>query len=412
MTIDLNQCLEMDQSDPLADCADRFELPEGVIYLDGNSLGAMPKTTAVRISKTLHQEWAQDLIGAWNSAGWMELTQTLGDRIGGLVGAAPGQIVVCDNTSINLYKALHAAASLEHSARRIICLKNEFPTDRYIVESVTATLGEDWQSLQVDDDQLLTILAEAPAILLLSQVNFQSGAVLDMAEITRACHASGSLVIWDLCHSAGAMAVELDACNADFAVGCSYKYLNGGPGAPAFLYAAKRHQQSVAQPLSGWWSHAEPFAFAPDYQPANDIRRFLTGTQPILSMQAVSTGLDSFDQVPMALLREKSIALCELFIQLVKQECEEYGLQLIGDEQRQGYGSQVSYRFEQGYPLMQALIDRGVIGDFRAPDITRFGFAPLYIGYEQVWQAVQCLKRCLQDELWSKPRYQIQQTVT
>lgn len=402
----------MDKSDPLADCAYRFDLPEGVIYLDGNSLGAMPKTAPGVISDTLHQEWASDLIGAWNSAGWMELPQTLGDRIGGLVGAAPGQIVVCDNTSINLYKALHAAASLDHSAKRLLCLKNEFPTDRYILESVAATLGDDWQSLQIDADQLLATLAEAPAILLLSQVNYQSGELLDMAEITTACHVTGSVVIWDLCHSAGAIPIELDACDADFAVGCSYKYLNGGPGAPAFIYAAQRHQQSVTQPLNGWWSHAEPFAFAPDYAPATDIRRFLTGTQPILSMQAVSTGLDSFNEVPMVLLREKSIALCELFIQLINQDCAGYGLQLIGDEQRQGYGSQVSYRFEQGYPLMQALIERGVIGDFRAPDIIRFGFAPLYISYQQVWQAVQCLRDCLQSERWKEPRFQIRQAVT
>ena len=271
MTIDLYDCRQRDDDDVLAAAAQQFSLPGSVIYLDGNSLGAMPKRLPAAIETTLQDEWSAHLIGAWNSAGWAQLSQTLGDRIGELIGAAAGQMVVCDNTSINLFKLIHAAASIASAGKNLLCLASEFPTDLYMIESVRSMLGDDWQCIRVDAENLDQAIEDYSGVVVLSQVNYRSGELYPIDEITAAAHRAGSLVIWDLCHSAGVMPVELDANRVDFAVGCNYKFLNGGPGAPAFLYAAKRHIEHCRQPLTGWWSHADPFAFDRDYQPATDI---------------------------------------------------------------------------------------------------------------------------------------------
>lgn len=412
MTINLSYCQHLDQADPLAACRDRFALPPGIVYLDGNSLGAMPRAMMQTMQQTLEQEWGGELVKAWNNAGWAQLSQQLGDRVGQLIGAAAGQVVVCDTTSTNLYKAIHAAFSLRPGRDVILTLEDSFPTDLYMIEGAISVSGNRYRCIKVAQDRLVDAIDEAVGVLLLSQVDYRSGELLPMREITRAAQARGAVVIWDLCHSAGVLPIEVDACEVDFAVGCTYKYLNAGPGAPAYIYVAKRHCKTALQPLRGWWSHADQFAFEPGYRAAEDIRRFLCGTQPVLALKAIACSLDCFAGVSLQQLRDKSIELCQLFIALVEQECADFDIQIIGDHQRQGYGSQVSLRFEHGYALMQALIERGLIGDFRTPDIMRFGFAPLYIGFEDVFQAVQHLRCCLQLELWRESRFQTRQAVT
>jgi len=412
MTINLLQCQQLDQAGPLAACRDLFALPPGIVYLDGNSLGAMPKALVPAMQHTLEQEWGAELIKSWNSAGWAQLSQRLGDRVGRLIGAAAGQVVVCDTTSTNLYKAIHAAFSLRPGRNTILTLEDNFPTDLYMIEGAISVSANGYRCKKVAQHRLLDAIDEEVGVLLLSQVNYQSGEILPMLEITRAAQACGAVVIWDLCHSAGVLPIEVDACEVDFAVGCTYKYLNAGPGAPAYIYVAKRHFKSAMQPLRGWWSHADQFAFEPGYRPADDIRRFLCGTQPVLALSAIACSLDCFDGVSLQQLRDKSIELCQMFIALVEQECADFDIKVIGDNQRERYGSQVSLRFEHGYALMQALIERGLIGDFRTPDVVRFGFAPLYIGFEDVFRAVQHLQYCLQLELWREARFQARQAVT
>lgn len=412
MIINLSYCQQLDQADPLAACRDRFALPPGIVYLDGNSLGAMPRAMMQTMQQTLEQEWGGELVKAWNNAGWAKLSQQLGDRVGQLIGAAAGQVVVCDTTSTNLYKAIHAAFSLRPGRDVILTLEDSFPTDLYMIEGAISVSGNRYRCIKVAQDKLVDAMDEAVGVLLLSQVNYRSGELLPMQEITRAAQARGAVVIWDLCHSAGVLPIEVDACEVDFAVGCTYKYLNAGPGAPAYIYVAKRHCKTALQPLRGWWSHADQFAFEPGYRAAEDIRRFLCGTQPVLALKAIACSLDCFSGVSLQQLRDKSIELCQLFIALVEQECADFDIRIIGDHQRQGYGSQVSLRFEHGYALMQALIERGLIGDFRTPDIMRFGFAPLYIGFEDVFQAVQHLRHCLHLELWRESRFQTRQAVT
>jgi kynureninase len=400
VTINLTDCQNFDQLDPLSHCRDSFVLPEEILYLDGNSLGAMPKALPLHLQSCLQNEWSADLVKAWNSAGWAKMSVTLGDRIAELVGAGEGQIVVCDSTSINLYKAIHAALALRPDRKTVLTLADNFPTDLYMIEGALSNRGEEFQTIRTDQDGLFDRIDQTTAVLVLSQVNYLTGETLPMLEITQAAHEVGALVIWDLSLSTGVLPLDLDACEVDFAVGCSYKYLNGGPGSPAYIYVAKRHIASITQPLCGWWSHIEPFAFASEYQPANDIRRMLSGTQPILALKAVEAGIDSYRGVSIDQVRAKSIAICELFINLVQQECTEFAIEVIGDVDRTDYGSHVSLRFDQGYGLMQALIENGVIGDFRPPDIMRFGFAPLYTGYETVWYAVQTLASCLSQRSW------------
>lgn len=410
---DLSAVEAMDAADPLRSMRERFVLPEGVIYLDGNSLGAASPAVFGELQKAATQEWAEDLIRAWNTAGWFDMPVVLGDQLGRLIGATAGQTVVCDTTSINIYKVLHAALAMRPDRHVIVAEGDSFPTDLYMAEGVASTRPGAVLRLEgVDAANVEELIDDQVAVILLNHVNYKSGELRDMAALTRKAHDAGALIVWDLCHTAGAMPVELDKANADFAVGCTYKYLNGGPGAPAFLYVATRHQGEARQPLSGWWGHARPFAFEQGYAAGSGIRRFLCGTQPVLSMRALKGALDLWDDVDLTVLREKSIALTDLFIQLVEAKCAGYGLELESPRDGSKRGSQVSFIHEHGYRIMRALIERGVIGDFRAPSTIRFGFTPLYVGYKDVWAAVAVLEDILRTEAWKDERFGVRTAVT
>lgn len=417
----LQDCRALDAQDPLGALRDLFTLPAGVIYLDGNSLGPLPRAAPERIARAVREEWGEGLIRSWNTAGWYEMPGRVGDKIATLVGAGPGELVATDGTSINLFKVLSAAlgiAAADAPGRRtIVSERTNFPTDLYIAEGLARERGLELQLL--DAGQIPAALDERTAVLMLTHVNYRTGAMHDMAAMTRAAHAAGALVVWDLAHSAGAVEVDLRGADADFAIGCGYKYLNGGPGAPAFVWVHPRHADRFWQPLSGWWSHAAPFAFTPDYQPAAGIGRYLCGTQPILSMTALECGVDAFLAAEplggMAALRRKSLALTDLFIALVEERCAGHGLGLATPREHALRGSQVCLTRASGaYAIVQALIARGVIGDFRAgdPDILRFGFTPLYLRHEDVWHAVEHLRQVLAEEEWQRPEFNRQHAVT
>ena len=410
---DLAAVEAMDAADPLRAMRGRFVLPEGVIYLDGNSLGAASSNIFDDIARAAREEWGQGLIRSWNKAGWFDMPVALGDRIGRLIGAAAGQTVVADTTSINIYKALHAAMGLRPDRHVIVAEGGSFPTDLYMAEGVVSTRPGAMLKLEgVDAPAIEDLIDGSVAVVLVNHVNYKSGELRDMAALTRRAHGAGALVVWDLCHTAGALPVELDASDADFAVGCTYKYLNGGPGSPAFIYVARRHQAGARQPLSGWWGHARPFAFEQGYDADAGIRRFQCGTQGILSMSALKGALAIWDEVDMQALRRKSIALTDLFIQLVEARCAGHGLRLESPRDGSKRGSQVSFEHENAYAIMQALIERGVIGDFRAPATIRFGFTPLYIGFEDVWKAVEVLEDILRTGFWKEPRFAVKLAVT
>jgi kynureninase len=410
---DLAAIRAMDASDPLRGMREHFVLPEGLIYLDGNSLGAASQAAYGEIDRAARAEWGQDLIRAWNKDGWFEMPLELGDRIGRLIGAAPGQTVVADTTSINIYKALHAAMGLRPDRSVIVAEGGSFPTDLYMAEGVASTRPGTTLRLEgVDADAIEDLIDDTVAVVLVNHVNYKSGELRDMAALTRKAHAAGALVVWDLCHTAGALPVDLDGANADFAVGCSYKYLNGGPGAPAFIYVATRHLGEARQPLSGWWGHARPFAFEQGFDAGSGIRRFQCGTQPILSLRALKGALDIWDDVDMQALRIKSVALTDLFIRLVEARCAGLGLTLGSPRDSSRRGSQVSFAHDNAYAVMQALIERGVIGDFRAPETVRFGFTPLYTSFEDVWNAVGILEDILRSGAWQEPRFAVRSAVT
>ena len=421
----LSDCQVLDQQDPLRSLRDLFQLPEGVIYLDGNSLGVLPKATPSRVAQAVAQEWGKDLIKSWNTAGWFQMPLKVGNKIARLIGAKDDEVVAADSTSINLFKVLSAALSIakaDHPEKNIILSeRTNFPTDLYIAEALCKERG--YQLKLVETEELLTALQTDVAVLMLTHVNYRTGAMLNMKDMTAAAHAVGALAIWDLAHSAGAVPVDLNCASADFAVGCGYKYLNGGPGAPAFVWVTPKHTDRFWQPLTGWWGHAAPFEFTPDYQPATGITRYQCGTQPILSLTALDTGLNVFLEAEklggMTALRHKSLALTSLFMQLVKTQLAGYGFGIATPEQEELRGSQVSLtRTEGAYAIVQALIARGVIGDFRAgdgkqhPDILRFGLTPLYLGYADVWQAVRHLKEVMDSQEWQQARFSQKQAVT
>jgi kynureninase len=407
-----DDCTARDAADPLAAYRDEFVLPDGVIYLDGNSLGALPAHTAAHLQHVVAEEWGQGLIRSWNDAGWFDKPRTLGDRIGRLIGAGPGQVVVCDSTSVNVFKALTAALRLRPGRDVVVGDRDNFPTDLYMMQGATGALGGYEQRLIAAGGlQLADVLDESVAAVVLTHVDYRTGRMYDMAAVTAQVQAAGALMIWDLCHSVGALPVDLDGCGADLAVGCTYKYVNGGPGAPAFVYVASRHQEAATQPLSGWHGHADPFAFTPDYAPAPGITRFLVGTPHLLSYAGLEASLEIWDRVDLAELRTKSLALTDLFIELVEARVGEH-VEVVTPRDHAVRGSQVSLRHEDGYAPMQALIERGVIGDFRAPDLMRFGFTPLYVGYADVWDAVDVLTDVLTTEVWREPLYATRHAVT
>lgn len=426
MHLTRTDCLALDAADPLAPLRAQFKLPEGVIYLDGNSLGVLPESTPARVAEVVQQEWGQGLIRSWNSAGWITLPQRVGDKIARLVGAAPGELVVADSTSVNLFKVLSAAlriAQADAPQRRVIVSeRSNFPTDLYIAQSLAAQHGMTLELLAAED--IPARLRDDVAVLMLTQVNYRSGRLWDMAALTAQAHAAGVLALWDLAHSAGAVPVDLNGAQADFAIGCGYKYLNGGPGAPAFVWAHPRHADRFWQPLSGWMGHASPFTFDTQYQPAPGVARYLCGTPSVIGMSALECGVDTLLAAEplggMAALRAKSLQLSRLFMQQVAQRCVAHDLPLATPEDDAQRGSQVSLaRSEGGYAVMAALIARGVIGDFRAgdgsaaePDLLRFGFTPLYTRFVDVFDAVTALAEVLDSGEWREARFNQKAAVT
>ncbi len=401
-------CLSADAKDPLRGCRERFTLPEGLIYLDGNSLGPLPRATPALLNRTVREEWGRDLIGSWNSHGWMALPESLGDRIGKLIGAAPGQVVVTDSTSVNLYKLLHAALALRPGRGIILSEEGNFPTDLYIAQG----LKDRAELRMAARGKLPAAIDENVAVVMLTQVDYRTGALWNMKEMTRAAHDAGALILWDLSHSAGALPVDLDSCGADLAVGCGYKYLNGGPGAPAFLYVSRHLQENIRTPLSGWMGHAAPFDFSMGYAPAPGIRRMLCGTPSVLALRALEAGLQTFADTDMAALREKSLALTGLFMALVDRHLPADTFEIVTPREDHLRGSQVSIRHAGGYAFMQALIEAGVTGDFRSPDLMRFGFTPLYTRFTDVWDAVEHMVTIHRDGRWREKRYNRRQAVT
>lgn len=410
--LDRAQCLALDARDPLAAQRGEFLLPEGVIYLDGNSLGALPRATPARIAEVVAAEWGGDLIRSWNKHGWIDLPRRVGDKIARLIGAGPGEVVVADSTSINLFKVLTAALRLNPQRRVILSERENFPTDLYIAQGLAGLLGQGHEVRLVTGRDVIAAIDDDTAVVMLTQVNYRTGAMHDLARVTRAAQAKGALMLWDLAHSAGAVPVDLRAADADFAVGCGYKYLNGGPGAPAFVWVAPRHQARFVQPLSGWLGHDAPFAFETAYRPAAGIGRYICGTPPVLSLAALEAGVDQLLSVDIVALRRKSMALTELFIRAIEQECAGLDLDLVSPRDPARRGSQVSFTHAQGYPVMQALIAGGVIGDFRAPDILRFGFAPLYLRFVDAWDAAVALGEILETRAWDRPEFHRRTTVT
>ncbi|NOC91311.1 kynureninase [Ruegeria sp. HKCCD6604] len=387
-----------------------FDLPEGVIYLDGNSLGPLPKSAGARVQRMLTDEWGQMLITGWNKAGWMALPTAVGDRIGRLIGAEPGSVVTGDTLSIKVYQAVASALDLNPDRKVVLSDNGNFPSDLYMADGLLRSLGDEYELRVVDPEAVAGAITEEVAVLMLTEVDYRSGRMHDMKALTELAHANGVVTVWDLAHSAGAIPVDLSGCNADFAVGCTYKYLNGGPGAPAFIYVAPRLAERTRPALSGWLGHEAPFAFDLDYRPGSGIERMRVGTPPIIQMTALSAAMDIWDLADMTDVRAKSIELTELFIERVEATCPD--LQLASPRDPQQRGSQISFRFKEGYAAMQALIARGVIGDFRAPDIMRFGFTPLYIDECDIERAVGIMADIMQNRLWDTPEYRIRQRVT
>ena len=391
-------CAELDRQDELAPLREQFSLPTNTIYLDGNSLGALPKNALSQAQDIISNQWGNDLIKSWNTAGWFHLPLKIGNEIAPLIGAAADEVAVTDSTSVNIFKAvagaLHMQKNKATTAKRrvIVTERSNFPTDIYIIEGIKHFLDDGYELRLVDTpEDLQTALNDEVAVALLTHVNYRTGYMFDMNGITAHAHQHDILVIWDLCHSAGAVPVDLNTANADLAVGCSYKYLNGGPGAPAFIWVPKKHQAAFAQPLTGWWAHQSPFEMQTSFQATGDIRGALCGTQPIISLSLISAGLAVFKQTSMAKVRTKSLALTDLFIALVEQRCAQHPLTLETPRDHAVRGSQVSIAHPHGYAVIQALTERGVIGDYREPYIMRFGFTPLYTSFTDVWNAVDTL---------------------
>jgi kynureninase len=402
----------LDASDPLAHFRDRFALPPGIIYLDGNSLGALPRATSARVRDVVEEAWGSQLIRSWNTRGWFDAPRRVGAKIARLIGAAPHEVLVADSTSVNLYKAIVAALELRPTRRTIVSEAGNFPTDLYMIESAIRSMGKGHTLRLVDRSELHNALDDDVALVLLTHVHYKSADVFDMSAVTHAAQAHGALVCWDLSHSVGAVPVALNDSNSDFAVGCGYKFLNGGPGAPAFLFVADRWLGAVQSPLGGWMGHAAPFAFEDRYAPASGIARFACGTPPILSLTALESGVDLQLETTVDVLYAKSQRLAQLMVELVNDSCAGHGIEMIGPSPGTPRGSHVSFRHPEAYAIVQALIARGVIGDFRAPDIMRFGLTPLYLRYADIWHAVDILADVMQTGAWRAPEFAVRQAVT
>ena len=387
-----------------------FHIPEGMIYLDGNSLGPLPKSAAKRVAQVVEDEWGQHLIKGWNDCGWMASPTQMGDRIGRLIGAEPGHVVIGDTLSIKVYQALASALQMRPDRKVILSDSGNFPSDLYMAEGLVGLLGGDYELRVVAPEDVADAITEDIAVTMITEVDYRTGRKHDMAELTRRAHDAGALTVWDLAHSAGAVPVDLQGAGADFAVGCTYKYLNGGPGAPAFIYVAPRHAEVAEPALAGWLGHESPFAFDLDYRAGAGISRMRVGTPPIVQMAALEAALDVWDEVDMHDIRARSIELSERFIKGVEAACPD--LTLASPRDPHARGSQVSFHFENGYAAMQALIADNVIGDFRAPDIMRFGFTPLYLNEADIDGSVEKLTRIINDRLWDKPEFLQKKAVT
>jgi kynureninase len=402
----------LDRDDPLRTLRDAFMLSAGVVYLDGNSLGALPRDTAGRLHDVATRQWGEGLIRSWTTHDWIGAPQRVGDKIARLIGAAPGEVLVSDSTSVNLFKLLAAACRLRPARSVILSEPGNFPNDLYVAQGLRGPGDGRIELRLVSADGIEAAIDQHVAVVLLTHVHYKSAAVHDMAGITARAHAQGALTVWDLSHSAGAVRVDLNAAQADFAAGCGYKYLNGGPGAPAYLFVAQRHQAAAVSPVTGWLGHARPFDFVDEYTPAPGIGRFLAGSHPILGITALEVGVDLMLQAEAQCLFAKSRALSDLFVTLVESRCAGQGLELASPRKAQARGSHVAFRHAQAYAVMQALIARGVIGDFRTPDLMRFGFAPLYNRYADIWHAVETLRDVLHTTAWDRPEFKQRQAVT
>jgi kynureninase len=402
----------LDVEDPLGHFRERFHLPEGLIYLDGNSLGALPKTAPARLAEVAEREWGEHLIGGWRKDGWMTYPERLGNKIARLIGAQAGEIIAVDTTSLNLFKILAASLALKPTRRTILSDTGNFPTDLYMAQGLIELLGRRHRLKLVEPKEIEAAIDDDTVLVMLTHVDYRSGRIHDMERITRAAQAKGAIMLWDLCHSAGAVPVNLTRAGADFAVGCGYKYLNGGPGAPAFIYVAQRHHDRTSQPLTGWLGHADPFAFAAEYRPAPGILHYKCSTPSILALAPLECGVDIMLEAGMPALRQKSMALGDLFIRLVAERLNGRGFRPACPLAAEERGSQVSFHHDDGYAIMQALIERRVVGDFRAPDIMRFGLTPAYVRYVDVWDAVQILAQIMDSRAYDKPEFKQRASVT
>ncbi|HEX5405011.1 MAG TPA: kynureninase [Pseudonocardiaceae bacterium] len=411
MTVDMTMAdaVALDAADPLAGLRDEFLLPADVIYLDGNSLGAMPKSTPDRIATVVRHEWGERLIRSWNEAGWWSASRRVADLLAPLLGASADEVVVADSTSVNLFKLLMAGLAMRPGRPVVVAERNAFPTDVYIARSVTELTGGELRLID-DQTELASVVDERVGVVCLSHVDFRTGEMWPAVATTAAVRESGALMLWDLCHSTGAVDVRLHDWNADLAVGCGYKYLNGGPGAPSYAFVATEHHSDLTTPLPGWHGHADPFAMRPDYLPAAGIGQLAAGTPPMLSLLALEDAVRVLAGVSTAELRAKGIALTSLFINLITTRCPELALVSPPDADRRG--AQVSLRFEHAFGLVQALIERGVIGDFRAPDIARFGFAPAYVRHADVWAAVEAITQVMAAREYLDDRFTSRSAVT
>ena len=402
---------QLDAGDPLRRFRDEFAIRDGLIYLDGNSLGVLPKRTVARMNRAVNQEWAEGLITSWLEADWINSPRRIGDKIGQLIGAKPGEVIAGESTSINIFKALTAALSLQKGRKVLLSETGNFPTDNYMMQGLVNFSDGALECREVAPETVLDALNEDVAVLLLTQVHYKTARIRDMAQVTRKAHEVGALVVWDLSHSTGAIEVDLNGAKADFAVGCGYKFLNGGPGAPAYLFAASRHHN--AQPvLSGWFGHARPFDFDGQFEAALGIDRFQCGTPPVLGMSALEEGVDLMLEADMGQVRAKSIALSELFVKLVSERCGEFGVEFVCPANSAERGSQVAFAHPHAYEIMQALKAREVIGDFRAPDVMRFGLTPLYLSFADIAEAVERLHTICAQREWDRPEYRTRAAVT
>jgi kynureninase len=413
MTISSRHDLEqLDREDPLAAFRDEFFLPDGMVYLNGNSLGAMPNKAVQRVRQVVEKEWGTGLISSMNEAGWFDLPLTLGRKIAPLVGAGDNEVVITDSTGIDLYKVLAAALQIQPQRRVIVMEGSNFPTNNYMVQGLLAQLGDGYTIRFTEASDIMNAIDKDVAAICLTHVHYKTGNILDMDALTKSAHAVGAAAVWDVCHSIGVMPIELNDCNVDFAVACTYKYLNGGPGSPAMLFAAQRHHGKYRQPLTGWFGHTAPFDFDQHYQPADDVRQMLSGTPPIVSLSLTEIGIDIMLRADMQAVRAKSMRLTELFIELLEQRCSAYGFKLASPRDASVRGSQVSFSHPDAYPLVRALHQRGVICDYRSVGNMRFGFAPLYNRYTDVWDAVEQLQEILDSGLWDAAKFREQVVVT